>query len=87
MPDIRSLGELAAIADRHFDDQVKAAVEALPEIYRVPFVLFSLGDQSYDDIAKALDVPIGTVMSRLHRARAQLRGKLAEYARESGDRP
>lgn len=87
VPDIRTLGELAAVADRHFDDHVKAAVEALPEVYRVPFVLFSLGDMTYDEIAKSLEVPIGTVMSRLHRARAQLKDKLAGYARESGARP
>jgi RNA polymerase sigma-70 factor, ECF subfamily len=77
-PAIRSLAEVPAIADRHFDDKVKAAVESLPEVYRVPFLLFSLGDMSYEEIANTLQVPIGTVMSRLHRARAHLRARLAD---------
>jgi RNA polymerase sigma-70 factor (ECF subfamily) len=90
VPDVRSLGEFPALADRHFDDRVKAAVDALPTLYREPFVLFSLGDLTYEEIAATLDVPIGTVMSRLHRARAALRERLASYARDErhpGGRP
>ncbi len=81
VPDLRSLEELDRIADRHFDDRVKSAIENLPETFRAPMVLFSLGGLSYQEIADALDVPIGTVMSRLHRARAQLRTELLDYAR------
>lgn len=77
VPEIRTMAELPALADRHFDDRVKAAVDDLPEVYRVPFVLFVLGGQSYDEIARALGVPEGTVMSRLHRARARLRDRLS----------
>lgn len=80
--DLRSLAELPAVADRHFDDRVKRAVDELPEVYRVPFLLFSLGDLSYQEIAATLGIPIGTVMSRLHRARGHLRERLAAYARE-----
>jgi RNA polymerase sigma-70 factor, ECF subfamily len=83
-PGLRALGELPDVADRHFDDRVKSAVDALPEVYRAPFVLFSLGELTYDEIAAALEVPVGTVMSRLFRARAQLRDRLAEYARDQG---
>jgi RNA polymerase sigma-70 factor (ECF subfamily) len=83
VPDLKSLDELDRIADRHFDERVKAAIEGLPEHFRAPLVLFSLGDLSYQEIADALDVPIGTVMSRLHRARAQLRTELLDYARSN----
>lgn len=76
-PAIRSLAEVPQVADHHFDDRVKAAVDALPEVYRVPFLLFVLGDMTYDEIAKTLGIPIGTVMSRLHRARSQVRGRIA----------
>jgi RNA polymerase sigma-70 factor (ECF subfamily) len=79
--DLADLRELSAIADEHFDERVKIAVENLPEAYRVPMVLFSLGDMSYQEIADALGIPIGTVMSRLHRARTQLRAELTQYAR------
>ncbi len=82
VPDIRALGELPALADRHFDERVKAAVDALPENFRAPLVLFSVGDLSYQEIADTLGIPIGTVMSRLHRARKQLRNELLGYARE-----
>lgn len=81
-PDIRELEELASVADEHFDERVKTALEKLPDAYRIPMVLFSLGNLSYQEIADAMSVPIGTVMSRLHRARAQLRGELTAYARE-----
>jgi RNA polymerase sigma-70 factor (ECF subfamily) len=74
------LRELDAVSDQHFDQRVKAALEALPETYRVPMVLFALGDLTYREIADALSVPIGTVMSRLHRARAHLRDELLDYA-------
>ncbi len=83
-PDTRSLGELPGLADHHFDDRVKAAVDGLSETFRIPLVLFALGDLSYQEIADALDIPIGTVMSRLHRGRRQIREELAGYAAEHG---
>jgi RNA polymerase sigma-70 factor (ECF subfamily) len=82
IPDIQSLTEVRGLSDRHFDDRVKAAVDSLPEVYRVPFLLFTLADMSYEEIAQTLDVPIGTVMSRLHRARAHLRERLEAYAKD-----
>jgi RNA polymerase sigma-70 factor, ECF subfamily len=80
-PSLTDLRELAAMSDEHFDDSVKQAVERLPEEFRMPLVLFALGEMSYQEIADALEIPIGTVMSRLHRARSRLRGELAGYAR------
>lgn len=79
--DLSDLRELSGMADRHFDERVKAALDSLPEAYRVPMVLFSLGDLSYQEIADALGIPIGTVMSRLHRARTQLKNELVGYAK------
>lgn len=79
VPALVDLSDLPDLADRHFDDRVKAALDDLPEIYRVPLVLFSLGDLSYQEIADSVGVPIGTVMSRLHRARSRLKAALSDH--------
>lgn len=84
VPDIGRIEELPGLTDHHVDDRVKAALDDLPDTFRVPLVLFALGDMSYAEIAETLDIPIGTVMSRLHRARRHLRKDLTEYAREHG---
>jgi RNA polymerase sigma-70 factor (ECF subfamily) len=57
-------------------DHVQAALDALPEEYRVAVVLCDIADLRYEDIAAALDVPVGTVRSRIHRGRALLREAL-----------
>ena len=81
LPALTDLRQIAAVSDEHFDERVKAALERLPDTYRVPMVLFSLGELSYQEIADTLSIPIGTVMSRLHRARTHLKAELAEYAK------
>lgn len=57
---------------------VLAALNTLDETYRAPLMLFYLKDQSYQEIATILDIPIGTVMSRLSRGKEQLRRRLMD---------
>ena len=64
------------------DDEVKAAIIALPEEFRVTVIMADLEDKSYKEISDALDCPLGTVMSRLHRGRKLLRDQLQTYAQE-----
>jgi RNA polymerase sigma-70 factor, ECF subfamily len=55
------------------DDRVRRAFVRLPDAYRTPFVLFALDGLTYTEIASRLAIPVGTVMSRIHRARSRLR--------------
>jgi RNA polymerase sigma-70 factor (ECF subfamily) len=64
------------------DDQVKEAIEALPEDFRVTVIMADLQDKSYKEIADAVGCPLGTVMSRLYRGRKLLRARLYGYARD-----
>ena len=66
------------------DDEVKNALEELPEDFRVPVLLSDVDGFSYKDISEMLEIPIGTVMSRLHRGRKAMQKMLYEYARERG---
>lgn len=59
---------------------IQAALAAIPEEFRVPVVLCDVADQSYEQIATALGVPVGTVRSRIHRGRKLLRDLLSETA-------
>jgi RNA polymerase sigma-70 factor (ECF subfamily) len=71
--------------DRTFDDDVEAALALLPADFRVAVVLCDIEGLSYEEIASVLDVKMGTVRSRIHRGRAQLRSHLAHRA-PTGDR-
>jgi len=66
------------------DDEVKGALESLPEDFRIPVLLSDVDGFSYKEIAEMLEIPIGTVMSRLHRGRKAMQKMLYEYARERG---
>lgn len=66
------------------DDEVKNAIEELPEMFRLPVLLSDVDGFSYKEIAEMLDVPIGTVMSRLHRGRKMMQKLLYLYAKERG---
>ena len=64
------------------EDEVKLVLEDLPEHYRMPILLADVEGFAYKEIAEILDVPIGTVMSRLHRGRKQLQKRLYSFAEE-----
>lgn len=66
------------------DGEVKQALEDLPENFRLPVLLADVEEFSYKEIAEMLDIPIGTVMSRLHRGRKQMQKALADFATERG---
>jgi RNA polymerase sigma-70 factor, ECF subfamily len=68
------------LMDMFTDDEVKDAMEALPETFRMAVYLADVEDFSYKEIAEMLDVPIGTVMSRLHRGRKAMQKALFDYA-------
>ena len=66
------------------DTEVKDALESLPDQFRMAVLLADVDGFSYKEIAEILDIPIGTVMSRLHRGRKGLQKQLYEFALERG---
>ncbi|MFQ5967179.1 MAG: sigma-70 family RNA polymerase sigma factor [Acidimicrobiia bacterium] len=72
------------VLDTFVESEVKDAVESLPEHFRLPVLLADVEGFSYKEIAEIMDIPIGTVMSRLHRGRKALQKALWEFARERG---
>ena len=73
-----------AFFDRIVDDEVLKAIDELPEAFRETLVLSDVEGLSYQEIGKILGVPVGTVKSRLFRARQALQGKLYQYAVSMG---
>ena len=72
------------LMDMLTDDEVKDALESLPENFRLPVLLADVEGFAYKEIAEMLDIPIGTVMSRLHRGRKAMQKALFEYAHARG---
>jgi RNA polymerase sigma-70 factor (ECF subfamily) len=66
------------------DEQLVHALDDLPGEYQTVMLLWAVEDFSYKEIAEALDIPIGTVMSRLHRAKGRLAEQLHDYAVKEG---
>jgi RNA polymerase sigma-70 factor (ECF subfamily) len=73
-----------AFLDKLLREDLSRALETLPECYRIVVVLSDLEDFNYNEIAQTLDIPIGTVRSRLARARSALQKILWQQAREYG---
>ncbi|MFN2607236.1 MAG: sigma-70 family RNA polymerase sigma factor [Acidimicrobiales bacterium] len=72
------------VLDHFTETDVKEAIEALPEQFRMAVLLGDVEGFSYKEIAEILDVPIGTVMSRLHRGRRALQKRLYDFGRQRG---
>jgi RNA polymerase sigma-70 factor (ECF subfamily) len=66
------------------DDEVKKALEELPDQFRIPVLMSDVEGFSYKEIAEILEIPLGTVMSRLHRGRKAMQKMLYEYAKKRG---
>ncbi|MCX6170372.1 MAG: sigma-70 family RNA polymerase sigma factor [Ignavibacteriales bacterium] len=75
--------ELDAFSDL-LDDDVSKAIEKLPEDFRTVIILNDIEGFTYEEIADFVDIPVGTVRSRLHRARKMLYVQLFDYAKEKG---
>ncbi|HET9730589.1 MAG TPA: sigma-70 family RNA polymerase sigma factor [Acidimicrobiia bacterium] len=69
------------------DSEVKDALESIPEQFRMAVILADVEGFSYKEIADILDIPIGTVMSRIHRGRRALQKELWDYAERNNLRP
>ena len=74
----------ADVLDKLGVEEVRNAIEDLPPVYRAAVLLTDVEGFSYKETADILEIPVGTVMSRLHRGRQRLQKKLYDYARESG---
>lgn len=70
--------------DNLLDDELSNAIASLPEDFRTVIILCDIEGFTYDEIADFVDVPVGTVRSRLHRARKMLFANLYEYAADKG---
>lgn len=70
--------------DNLLDDEVSEALDSLPEVFRTAVILCDLEGMTYEEIAEIIECPIGTVRSRLHRARNMLAARLLNYARARG---
>jgi RNA polymerase sigma-70 factor (ECF subfamily) len=73
-----------SVMDAVLDDEIQQAMARLPEEYRSVVIMALVEEMSYKEIASALSVPLGTVMSRLHRGRKLLQASLLEFARRKG---
>ncbi|HRC40307.1 MAG TPA: RNA polymerase sigma factor SigE [Tetrasphaera sp.] len=83
----RELSPEQAYAQRHFDDDVQRALDALPPDFRAAVVLCDIEGLSYEEIAATLGIKLGTVRSRIHRGRALLRESLNHRAPAAKEAP
>jgi RNA polymerase sigma-70 factor, ECF subfamily len=79
-----NMGAEEEVLSKYLDEDVYKALSDLPLNFRMPIILADIEGLSYKEIAEALQIPIGTVMSRISRGRRQLQRSLWEYAKELG---
>ncbi len=79
-----SLGAEEEVLSKYLDEDVYNALNNLPPNFRMAIILADIEGLSYKEIAEALQIPIGTVMSRISRARRQLQHSLWQYAKDRG---
>jgi RNA polymerase sigma-70 factor (ECF subfamily) len=79
-----TMGAEDEVLSQYLDEDVYKALSDLPPNFRMPIILADIEGLSYKEIAEALQIPIGTVMSRISRGRRQLQRSLWEYAKERG---
>ena len=72
------------VMDRVFDEEIQQAIGRIPEEYRTVVLLALMEEMSYKSIAATLTIPLGTVMSRLHRGRKMLQASLLDFATRKG---
>ena len=77
----------APVPEQLTDEDVLAALDRIPADFRAVVLLVDVEEFAYKEAAEILGIPIGTVMSRLHRGRRQLRDMLSDYVRSGGDAP
>jgi RNA polymerase sigma-70 factor, ECF subfamily len=82
LDDAPQIASQQRLAEPDLKTKLRTAVAALPEHYRVVFVMYDMEGYTHDEIGAALDMPAGTSKARLSRARARLRESLAQFAGE-----
>lgn len=84
IPEVANAASIDNILQRVVQDEVKEAIDNLPETFRLPVILADLAECSYQEIADIVGCPVGTVMSRIYRGRQLLRKRLKAFAQASG---
>jgi RNA polymerase sigma-70 factor, ECF subfamily len=82
--DVKSNHMVEDVFNNLLDDEISSAISSLPEDFRTVIILSDIEGFTYEEIADFVDCPIGTVRSRLHRARKMLYVRLHKYAQEKG---
>ena len=79
---VGDIGTMPRQAEPDLKSRLRGAIDALPERYKVVFVMYDMEGYTHEEIGQVLDMPAGTSKARLSRARAKLRDALAEFAGE-----
>ena len=84
--DFITIPEISGVQEEIFSAELKSSIDKLPEELRTTIILFYVEEFSYKEIAKIMDVPVGTVMSRLYTARQALKRQLSAYDRKGSSK-